>query len=229
MAPDAHDPAQARGVRLCRALLFGFGLAIVAQAAPAQDRRAEFDIAPQALDKALDRFGDASGFQIFYETALTAGRWSRPVKGTFNPEAALRVLLDGSGLAGRVIAANTITIVQADDLGPELLQAKRAAVAYYGVMQAAVTAALCQDAETRPGSYRVAMQYWIGPTGQVSRVRLIGSSGSGARDDAIVRAMHAVVLRPLPSNVPQPVTLAIEPAERADACAPDRSEPARVR
>jgi hypothetical protein len=207
-------------VRLCRALLFGVGLSICAQAAWAQDhRRVEFDIAAQAIDGALDRFAAASGFQVFYETALTAGHHSQSIKGMFDATAALHLLLEGSGLTGKFIGPNTITITRASDIGPALLSAKRAALAYYGVIQAAVTAALCQSTNTRPGSYRVAIQYWIGPAGGVSRVRLIGSSGDGARDDAIIRAIQMVVLQPELSQLPQPVTLAIEPGERGGSAA----------
>lgn len=241
MARDAHDFAQAWSARLCGALLFGLGLSASVQAASAQaipakavlaeDQRAEFDIPTQAIDKALDRFGAITGFQVFYEAGLTAGRQSRSVKGAFDPAAALRRLLDGSGLTARVIAARTITIVQADEIGTELHRAKRAALASYGVMQAAVTAALCQNTETRPGAYRITMQYWIDPSGQVSRVRLIGSSGNQARDDAIVRVLQTVVLQLQPAQMPQPVTLAIEPGEQggAAACAPNGVETARMR
>lgn len=209
----------------CRALLFGVGLSICAQAAWAQDhRRVEFDIAAQAVDGALDKFAAATGFQVFYQTALTAGHQSQSVKGMFDPAAALSLLLQGSGLTAQFIGHDTITIAQTEDIGPVLLSAKRAALVYYGVIQAAVTAALCQSTNTRPGSYRVAIQYWIGPSGGVSRVRLIGSSGDGARDDAIVRAMQMVVLQPQLSQLPQPVTLAIEPDQRGGpaACVADQ-------
>jgi hypothetical protein len=230
LTPDAPSLAQGRSVRLCRALLFGLAVSFFAKAALANDHRVEFDIPAQPLDRALDAFGATSGFQIFYETALTAGLRSRPVQGVFNPEEALRLLLQGSDLASRTIAANTITIVQSNDMSPEVLQAKRAAVAYYGVMQAAIMTALCQSTKTRPGTYRAAMQYWVAPSGQVSRVRLIGPSGDRPRDEAIIRAMQTVVLRSFPSNLPQPVTLAIEPSRLGGdtLCAPNRIEP-RVR
>ncbi len=212
-------------MRPCSALLFGVGLSICVHAALAQDlRRVEFDIPAQAIDGALDRFAAASGFQVFYETALTAGHHSQSIKGVFDPPAALRLLLEGSGLSAHFIGPDTITIAQTSDIDPALLNAKRAALAHYGVMQAAVTAALCQNTNTRPGSYRIAMQYWIGPSGVISRVRLIGSSGDGARDDAIIRAMQMVVLQPQLSQLPQPVTLAIEPGDRGGpaACVADQ-------
>jgi Secretin and TonB N terminus short domain/TonB C terminal len=212
--------ARSRSVTRCCALLFGVGLSICVHPALAQDlQRVEFDIPAQAIDGALDRFAAASGFQVFYETALTAGHHSQSIKGVFDPAAALHLLLEGSGLTGKFIGPNTITITQTAEIGPALLSAKRAALAYYGVIQAAVTAALCQSTNTRPGSYRVAIQYWIGSSGEVSRVRLIGSSGDGARDDAIIRAIQMVVLQPQLSQLPQPVTLAIEPGERGGSAA----------
>ena len=116
-------------MRLCRALLFGVGLSICAQAAWAQDhRRVEFDIAAQAIDGALDRFAAASGFQVFYETALTAGHHSQSIKGMFDATAALHLLLEGSGLTGKFIGPNTITITRASDIGPALLSAASGAV-----------------------------------------------------------------------------------------------------
>ena len=208
-------------MRLCRALLFGVGLSICAQAAWAQDhRRVEFDIAAQAIDGALDKFAAATGFQVFYQTALTAGHQSQSIKGMFDPTAALQPAVARIG-PNRPIHRPTIRLRsrRQNDIGPALLSAKRAALVYYGVIQAAVTAALCQSTNTRPGSYRVAIQYWIGPAGGVSRVRLIGSSGDGARDDAIIRAIQMVVLQPELSQLPQPVTLAIEPGERGGSAA----------
>ena len=225
---DAPIAAQSQGVRLCRALLFAFGLALLAPVAAAQAQRIDFDIPAQALDQALEAFGAASGFQIFYETALTDGHTSRAVKGIFDRETALRILLDGSGLTGRAIASNTVTIAQSVGVGIELSQAKRAAVSRYGLMQAGIMSALCRSPVTRPGTYRIAMQYWIDPSGRIADVRLIGSSGYTRRDDAIVQAVQAVAFEPSLRSLPQPVTVAIEPTavDAHDECMPNRAKQA---
>ena len=171
-----------------------------------------FDIPAQPLDQALDAFGAASGLQIFYENSLTTDHRSTAVKGVFEPQAALRMLLWGSGLTARLIAAGTISVAKSWDAGTALAErrAEQAYLPYYGFLQAGVMNVLCGHTETRPGSYHIALQYWIGPTGRVERFKLIGSSGSTARDNAIMDAMQGLALPP-PGDMPQPVTMAIEP------------------
>lgn len=193
---------------LCLALVLKASIQIALGA----EQLVDFDIPAQPLDQALNSFGEASGLQIFYETAPTTGHLSKSVRGRFDRETALQLLLQGSDLAGRLIAPGTISIVP---LGKEadasLVEMKRAVVRYYGVMQEDIMAALCRDALTRPATYRVVLQYWIAPSGQIARVKLIGSSGDPERDDAVVRAIRSVTFDVPFQNVPQPVTLAIEP------------------
>jgi hypothetical protein len=221
---------------LCRALLVGFSIAIFAQlgfapAAVAQEQRIDFDIAAQPLDQALNAFGTVTGLQIFYETALTSGRRSRAVKGVLDRETALRALLAESNLTAHAIATNTISIAPSTGVNAELQQAKRASVAYYGFMQAGIMSVLCRNAETRPGAYRIAMQYWIDGSGRIARFKLITSSGDAERDSAIKQVMQTIVFQPSVRHIPQPVTLAIEPnsGEEPAGCAPnDRIDPTRV-
>jgi len=241
LTPDAQNAAQSRSVRLCRALLvgfsfavfaqFGFAQAAIAQAAIAQEQRIDFDIAAQPLDQALNAFGAVTGLQIFYEAALTSGRRSRAVKGVLDRETALRVLLAGSDLTAHAIATNTISIAPSTGVNAELQRAKQASVAYFGFMQAGIMSALCQNAETKPGAYRIAMQYWIDSSGRIARFKLIASSGDAERDSAIKQVMQTIVFQPSVRHIPQPVTLAIEPnsGEEPAGCAPnDRIDPTRV-
>jgi TonB family protein len=200
----------------------------VAQSKAAAAGSIAFNIPAQPLDQALDAFGAATGLQIFYENSLTDGRRSTAVEGVFEPRPALRMLLSGSGLTGRVIAPNTISIAGADDM--EAAQAKRQAELtyrpYYGFLQQGVMKALCGREETRPGNYHVAIQYWIDPAGRIERFRLIGSSGNAERDAAVLEAMRGIVLPP-PGDLPQPVTMSIEPVG-ASGCGPRDAEAARV-
>ena len=184
-----------------------------------------FDIPAQPLDQALDAFGAATGLQVFYENSLTSGRRSTAVKGTFEAEPALQMLLRGSGLMARVIAPGTISVAAPDSVGGNSLatqQAEEAYRPYYGFLQAGVMKALCRRVETRPGKYHNALQYWIDPRGRIARVKLIGFSGNDGSDGAIIDAMQAVVLPP-PGDMPQPVTMAIEPIQPID-CAPAGAE-----
>jgi hypothetical protein len=182
---------------------------------PALNSQISFDIPAQPLDQALDAFGAVSGLQIFYESALTAGRHSSELKGSFDPQGALRILLRGSDLTARVIATGTLSIAKLADA--EINEARRqtevAYFPYFGLLQAGVMKVLCSRPETRPGNYHIALQYWIDVRGKIARLRLIGSSGTNERDAAIMDAVQGLTLPP-PGNMPQPVTMAIEPVQQ---------------
>jgi TonB family protein len=188
-----------------------------------------FDIPAQPLDQALDAFGAASGLQIFYENSLTSGRRSTAVHGRFDRQGALRILLQGSGLAGRVIATGTISIAKLRDAdaAPANGSAEAAYLPYYGRVQADVMKMLCGRAVIRPGNYRIALQYWIDARGRIARLTLIGSSGNDERDSAIMAAVKTLSLPP-PGDMPQPVTMAIEPVQ-PDGCPSADAEESRGR
>jgi hypothetical protein len=216
-------------VRSVRTLAVGVGAWILADCASAQHLRVELDVPAQPLDQALKAFGAATGSQVFYETELTAGRTSNRVQGVFEREAALQVLLRQSELVARTIAPDTFSIVPTDTLSPALREAKHASVFYYGMIQAGIMAALCRHPETAPGGYRATMQSWIDGGGRIAQVRLIGTTGERQRDEAIKRAVRDVVFQPAVAAIPQPVTLAIEPAApgQSAGCRPDPGPQAR--
>ena len=189
-------------------------------------RHMAYDLPAQPLDGALDAFGAVSTLQVFYEASLTKGRNSAEVRGVFAPEAALQLLLRGSGLTARVIAPNTITIAPGPGDGAVAdnavaRQLKRESARHFGAMQADLLQALCENAATRPGNYRIAIQYWLDASGRIARLRLIGPSGNPDRDTAIAATLQNLVLQP-PGNMPQPVTMTIEPSapEQLTGCMP---------
>jgi Secretin and TonB N terminus short domain/TonB C terminal len=219
-AINPSDPARLRGLAaaLCLGLCIGASAVGAAARAPI-----DFDIPAQPLDRAFAAVGAASGLQIFYETALTDGRRSAEVRGQLEPETALRLLLRGSGLTARLIAAGTISITpgrEEEEAAAVAVQrqVKHAYLPYYGYLQAGVMTALCADPRTRPGRYHIALQYWIDATGRIAEVKLIGTSGSAARDTAIIAALQGVALPP-PGAMPQPVTMAVEPTGPSDPVA----------
>jgi len=229
------SPPTARGflVAACLVISSGTGISGAENAASSTATRiTAFDIPAQPLDQALDAFSAASGIQVFYENALTEGRRSTEVKGRFDSQTALRLLLFKSGLAARMIATNTISIAkpQAAEV-PDAAerQAKRAYLSSYGLMQAGIMRALCANPATRPGDYRVALQYSLSPLGSVERLKLIRSSGNGKRDAAIIGVLQNIMLLP-PGEMPQPVTIAIEPAspEGLAGCVPHDIDTSRV-
>ena len=54
------------------------------------EQRIAFDIPAQPLDAALASYFRATGVQLLYDSALTAGRRSGAVRGNFTPRGALR-------------------------------------------------------------------------------------------------------------------------------------------
>ncbi|MDB5455664.1 MAG: TonB-dependent receptor [Caulobacter sp.] len=75
-----------------------------AAAAPPAPARAvtRFDIPPQPLGAALNQLALQASREILFAPALTAGRQSPGLRGTFSPEAALDRLLTGAGLVYRL-------------------------------------------------------------------------------------------------------------------------------
>jgi hypothetical protein len=182
------------------------------QAVPSQKLLA-YDIPSEGLAAALRAYADVSGVQVLYETALTAGRRSAAVKGTFPPDAALQLLLAGSGLVGRHTDLDAVTILPGP---PEPMSVSRTSVlpdaGFLGALQAGILDALCRSDDTQPGLYRLAVQLWIAPDGSVRRVALLGSTGDAHRDTAIATALETISVGTAPpGGMRGPVTMVITP------------------
>jgi hypothetical protein len=170
-----------------------------------------FDIPAQNLGSALAAYAATTGLQVLYETSLAGERTARAVKGARAPDAALRELLAGTGLVGRSTDVDAITIVR--EPAP---QAAAVSVApderFLGALQASILNVLCRNADTRPGSYRMALQIWITPGGSIERAVLLSARGDNPSDAAFVRQLQGVFIgREPPSGMSQPITLAIVP------------------
>jgi TonB family protein len=175
-----------------------------------------FDIGAQPLEAALDAYGAASGVQVLYRTSLTAGRHSARVHGVFMPEAALKVLLAGTGLTVRYTTNDSFTLVpQPVDRSPAMAATYRPPDMmrygdFLGAAQAGVLDVLCRNPETRPGRYRITIKFWVDPAGAVLKTALLASTGDAAHDDAIVDALsHMRVGEAPPADMPQPITMVI--------------------
>ncbi|MDQ8727920.1 STN domain-containing protein [Bradyrhizobium sp. LHD-71] len=193
---------------------------IQAQAA-VDDAAISFDIPAQPLEAALEAFGERSRLQVLYETALTAGRRSSEVKGIFTRSTALRRLLSGTGLEFNYTGELAFTLVPARTTDPT--KSIAAFNRFLGSVQASVLAALCQSPETRPGAFRLAMQFWIGSAGRIENPRLLNSTGVNGRDAAITDALKRVAFgQTAPSEMPQPITMVLKagPADARDECGP---------
>ncbi|WP_260986156.1 TonB C-terminal domain-containing protein [Bordetella genomosp. 13] len=181
----------------------------------------EFDIPAQPLQSAIEQYSVATGRSVVYLGTLVLGRTSRSVQGSHTPEAALALLIEGTGLAVSHTTAEAFILMQAESRSSPrqdtagIAPASPATRTYYGVVQADVRDVLCRDSLTAPGDFRAAMQFWVGPAGQVSQVRLLDTTGDIARDQAILRAMRGMAVDRPPAGLAQPFTMLILPRSAA--------------
>jgi iron complex outermembrane receptor protein len=95
-----------------RAGLLASALAVVATPVQAQARTFTFDIPAETLSEALRHYGEATGQQIIFTQGLVEGRRSPALRGTFEADQALQLLLAGSGLRVERTPAGAIMIVR---------------------------------------------------------------------------------------------------------------------
>lgn len=193
-----------------------------------------FDIPPQPLLEALRTYSEVTGQAVLVDDTLAQGRRSPGVHGDYDKTEALRKLLAGTGLVAVFSSDQAFTLKLAEpDTAvdrtarekPESLgvEENQAVIEHYaGNIQKPIEAALCQSDETRPGTYRLALQIWIAASGRVDKTRLLTPVDSG-RDYAVRRALNGLALQPPPAGMPQPITLLLLPGHASEAaCAAAR-------
>ncbi|MGY3446466.1 MULTISPECIES: TonB C-terminal domain-containing protein [unclassified Bradyrhizobium] len=192
--------------------------------------RITFDIPSQPLTSALESYGATSRREVLYDARLATGRLSGEVRGVFAPSEALQILLDGTGLVGRLTSENAVVIVPSSPVGGQPATPDGAApkgdpimrARYYAVVQERVRDAFCRDTMLRPGRYRIAVQFWLAPTGAVQQTRLLSRSGDARVDSAIQATLRGLKMREVPPpGIAQPLTMVVvpHPSQQAQDCA----------
>lgn len=196
-----------------------FGLVMAAAAALAQPAWAQeqqeqaaqvFSIPAQPLASALERYGDATGREAFYDAELARGRTSGPVDGTLSPREALERLLAGTGLVARHMPDSSFVLLP----GPagERKATSPAHRRYYALIQSGLRDAFCDSEIARPGRFRLVALFWIGPAGAVLRAQRLGSAGQPELDRRIDATLRTVrVDEPPPPGFEQPVLIMVVP------------------
>nr|WP_281414024.1 secretin and TonB N-terminal domain-containing protein [Rhodoblastus sphagnicola] len=158
-----------------------------------------------------------------YESTMASGLRSTAVRGAYTYEAALQLLLGGTGLYYHYTDQGAFTLVPAEPWPPSALQSQIAEFSpFLGAVQSGVMAALCRRPETRPGPFAIAMQFRVGVSGRLESLSLLFSAGSGARDSAIAETLAQVALAGAPpEGLPQPITMRLRasPTGGRDECA----------
>lgn len=181
----------------------------------AADEPIVFDLPAQPLASAIEGYSVASGWQVIYDASLAIDRRSAPVKGKLTPAAALRTLLGGTGLIPEYMAADGVV------LRPDPAASMRQAAPveadsrvhdYFGRVQTTLKRTFCADDQVRSGAYRIAIGFWIGSSGEVTRAAPLGSTGRAEIDAAFDRAIRRVsVGLPPPAGFEQPIVILVTP------------------
>jgi hypothetical protein len=185
-----------------------------------------FDLRAQPLVSALEAYGAVSGLQVVYEADLARGRQSAEVKGTFSSEVALRMLLVGTGLSPRYMAADGFVLVpdpsakRSRQSLPVNTAPRPVVTQYYGRIQAGLRQTFCADRRFRSAAYRVAVGLWIDAGGRVTRSALLDTTGDPDLDATFDRAMGDMNIgEPPPAGFAQPVVMVITPDAMRDCLA----------
>jgi hypothetical protein len=197
------------------------------------DETIAFDIPPQPLLTALRTYSEMTGQAVLFDNALTAGRRSSGVHGNFDKVEALEILLAGTGLVASYSTDQAFTLKLAEPGEPVATGRRESSEAtvgggadavterYAGKIQRPIEVALCRSDKTRPGTYRLAMQMWIAPSGKVERTKLLTPMQGGRRDSEVLAELNKLLLDPPPPAMPQPITLLLLPGRQvhSSACA----------
>lgn len=208
----------------------GADLAMGQESPNASAARITFDIPSQALTSALESYGATARREVLYDARLATGRRSSEVRGVFAPSEALQMLLDGTGLVGRLTSENALVVVPSSPAagqpttsdadarkGDPVIRAR-----YYAQVQERVRDAFCRDSLLRPGRYRIAVQFWIAPTGSVQQTRLLSKTGDDRIDRAIGTTLRGLRIKEAPpQGISQPLTMVVapRPPEQTQDCA----------
>lgn len=193
-----------------------------------------FHIPAQSLAGALQVYGQMTGIQVLYESNSAIGRTSVAVEGVYAADAALNLLLTGTGLKVRYIRPDAITLalpnaegvgyappatpLAASDLSLGKLRVRRtgdgddaARLQDYSLrVQMDIQNALRKNTRTRDGNYRAVLDLWIDPARTIERAELFRSTGDRERDAAVAATLRGLTIsRPAPANTPQPVRIVI--------------------
>ena len=198
-----------------------------------------FDIPSQDLQDALDDFDTATGFSGLYNADAIAQRQSVAVQGRFTAEAALRKLLENTGLSIYFTArdayvleaatptpdslANAIVPPTYAYLAPSEQSARSDGHDFDALLQSTVREAFCRNALIAPGQYRIALSFRVTSSGHVEQVRLLDTTGNKARDTEILRTLRTLRFAHGPVNPAAAFVMLILPREHssvADCRAP---------
>lgn len=202
--------------------------ALLAAPVPARaggpEREQAFDIAEQPLDTALAAYFRATGVQLLYDSAVTAGRRSAAVRGRFTARAALARLVAPAGIAIHYTRPDAAVLTGTPDaaaapvpLGRIVVRAAPPAPApspldrliYYRQLEEALTAWLAADPRTAALAFAALVEIRISAAGRISEVRVQRGTGSARTDRLLGEVLSQAPVRTPPDGVAQPLLVTV--------------------
>ncbi len=171
----------------------------------------QFDIPAQSLQTALDAYSEQTGYSGLYSASSIQGLLSAPVSGHYTPDVALRLMLEGSGLAATFTAADAFVL----EPQAKTTNSKQDNTAYSALLQSGVRDAFCRDPIIAALDYRIALRFYVDVKGRITQPLLLDSSGNKTRDHAILQALKKVELGRGPSDTTLPFFMLILPQQLA--------------
>ncbi|MDF3838482.1 TonB family protein [Cupriavidus basilensis] len=180
----------------------------------------DFDIPAQPLAAALNRYAAVANRPALFASDMVVGRVSSDVRGRYTAEAALRILLEGTGLVAEKLDTELgqTFLLKESGTKPAVPRVGMAdlfsADGYAGEVQARIVQALCADPRAVPGRYSAVLRFRVDAAGRIHSARLLGSTGDAGRDAAILRTLQRVQIEmPPPEAVmEQALTMMVLPA-----------------
>jgi hypothetical protein len=179
-----------------------------AAAAPAQ---VTFDIPAQPLRQALEQYDTATGISVLYASDLAQGRSSSAVRGRYAPDVALRLMIEGTGLAAQAVNDRAFVLRAAVTAVPNVAPQAFRPSAYDALLQRRVYEALCVNADSAMGNYRIALALHIDTLGRIGEARLLDTTGDPRRDASIVETLQGVMVGSPPADTVRPFVILIVP------------------
>lgn len=167
----------------------------------------DFDIPALPLAAALERYSRITRLSIMIPGDMAHDLTSSPLRGRYLPEAALRLLLEGTGLAAEAydsgVAGKTYLLKKSAEPAAPGLPALYSQGGYPGLVQLRIWQALCADPYTAPGIYRLLFRFQIDAAGHLSGANLLASTGDAGRDAEVLAALKRVQVEPPPPALTQ--------------------------
>lgn len=192
--------------------------------------RLAFNLPGQPLAAALRRFGEITGKSILYETRWTVGKQSAALHGDYRPDEALSLLLQGTGLAARVLSDEAVSVAppgtqaSTPDRAAPKAAAKpadrrtRLAQHYYeGYLQQRIAQSLCALPAWRADMQRVVLRFSIDTRRRIDALR-VRVAGAPALEPAVRQALSRLAIEPPPPGLAQPVLMLILPESVEESC-----------